>query len=128
MLEGRGRVSVLLAVAAIVLPHGHSHKTLTEHVSYTPKSYARHKLRMRGEGWSWGCLRALWQRESRWRVHAHNASSGAHGIPQALPGWKMGPGWQSNFRVQIRWGLSYIHGRYGNACVALAHSNATNWY
>ncbi len=27
----------------------------------------------------------LWNRESGWSQHAHNSSSGAHGIPQALP-------------------------------------------
>jgi hypothetical protein len=33
-----------------------------------------------------GCLDSLWTRESGWSVSAHNAYSGAHGIPQALPG------------------------------------------
>ncbi len=34
-------------------------------------------------------LGRLWQRESGWSHRAHNARSGAHGIPQALPGSKM---------------------------------------
>lgn len=82
-------------------------------------------------GWTgeqWQCLDTLWgDRESGWRTDAHNAS-GAHGIPQALPGYKMGPGWESDARVQIRWGLGYIDGRYGTPCGALAHSYAYNWY
>jgi hypothetical protein len=121
-------VSVLLAVVAIVFPHGHSHKVLVERVPWTPKRYARHLLHLRGWRGQWPCLDALWQRESRWRVSAHNPSSGAHGIPQALPGWKMGPGWRSSFKVQIRWGVGYIAGRYGTPCGAWAHSNAAGWY
>lgn len=89
----------------------------------------QHMAARRGwTGQQWGCLDTLWGgRESGWRTDAHNPS-GAHGIPQALPGSKMGPGWESDARVQIRWGLGYIAGRYGTPCGALAHSYATNWY
>ncbi|MCW2522061.1 MAG: hypothetical protein JWO63_396 [Frankiales bacterium] len=72
----------------------------------------------------------LWNKESGWRVNAANPS-GAYGIPQALPGSKMGasgPNWQSDARTQIAWGLSYIAGRYGSPSAAWAHSVATNWY
>ncbi|WP_182113242.1 MULTISPECIES: ubiquitin-like domain-containing protein [unclassified Actinotalea] len=85
-------------------------------------------------GWGedqFACLDALWSKESGWRVDAHNPSSGAHGIPQALPGSKMasvGADWQSNPVTQITWGLGYIEGRYGNPCGAWAHSKAKNWY
>ena len=41
-----------------------------------------------GEG-EYACLYNLWQRESNWNVYSHNTSSGAYGIPQALPGEKM---------------------------------------
>ena len=110
------------------IPHGHAHVTLTERVRWTPRAYARHLLALRGQRAQWPCLNALWWRESRWNPLAHNATSGAHGIPQALPGSKMGPGWWSNPRVQIRWGLRYIAGRYGGPCGAWAHSQATGWY
>ena len=75
-------------------------------------------------------LGTLWQKESGWNARAHN-SSGAHGIPQALPGSKMasaGPNWQTNARTQIAWGLGYIESRYGNPSNALAHSHRTGWY
>jgi hypothetical protein len=75
-------------------------------------------------------LGTLWQKESGWNSRAHNGS-GAHGIPQALPGSKMasaGPNWQSNARTQIAWGLGYIASRYGNPSKALAHSRSTGWY
>jgi hypothetical protein len=85
------------------------------------------------KGWSASqCsdLGTLWQKESGWSTRAHNPS-GAHGIPQALPGSKMssaGPNWQNNARTQIAWGLGYIQGRYGNPSNALAHSYSTGWY
>lgn len=85
-------------------------------------------------GWGedqFACLDALWSKESGWRVNAHNASSGAHGIPQAMPGSKMasvGADWETNPTTQITWGLNYIAGRYGTPCDAWAHSQAKNWY
>ncbi|MFC5182008.1 aggregation-promoting factor C-terminal-like domain-containing protein [Actinomadura harenae] len=76
------------------------------------------------------CLEQLWAHESRWNERAHSAS-GAHGIPQALPGVKMaaaGPHWESNARTQIRWGLRYVRGRYSAPCTAWGHWQATGWY
>ncbi|WP_067876324.1 lytic transglycosylase domain-containing protein [Agromyces aureus] len=85
-------------------------------------------------GWDDGqyqCLYRLWMRESSWRADAYNASSGAYGIPQSLPGSKMaaaGADWRTNANTQIEWGLSYISSRYGSPCAAWAHSEAVNWY
>ena len=85
-------------------------------------------------GWSssqFSCLQPLWALESGWNIYASNPSSGAYGIPQALPGSKMasaGPDWQSNAATQIRWGLSYIQGTYGSPCAAWSHEEADGWY
>ena len=85
-------------------------------------------------GWSEGqftCLVKLWNRESGWNAAAHNPSSGAYGIPQALPGGKMastGADWRTNAATQIEWGLGYIAGRYGDPCGAWQHSERVNWY
>lgn len=85
-------------------------------------------------GWSsdqFSCLQKLWQRESGWNHQAQNRSSGAYGIPQALPGSKMasaGADWRTNPATQIKWGLGYISGRYGSPCGALAHSHTKGWY
>ena len=85
-------------------------------------------------GWSssqFGCLVSLWNLESGWNVSASNPSSGAYGIPQALPGSKMasaGPDWQSNAATQIRWGLGYIKSIYGSPCGAWSHEQADGWY
>jgi hypothetical protein len=83
-----------------------------------------------GEG-EFACLVALWNRESGWRVNAYNASSGAYGIPQSLPGDKMaaaGADWETNPATQISWGLGYIAARYGTPCGAWDHSNSVGWY
>ncbi|WP_219471755.1 lytic transglycosylase domain-containing protein [Nonomuraea rhizosphaerae] len=77
------------------------------------------------------CLDNLWTRESNWNHRAHNRSSGAYGIPQALPAGKMrgaGRDWKSNPETQIRWGLAYIKGRYGRPCGAWGHFRSHNWY
>ncbi|MEO3791506.1 lytic transglycosylase domain-containing protein [Nonomuraea sp. B10E15] len=77
------------------------------------------------------CLDNLWTRESNWNHRARNRSSGAYGIPQALPAGKMrgaGHDWRSNPETQIRWGLAYIKGRYGRPCGAWGHFRSHNWY
>jgi hypothetical protein len=85
-------------------------------------------------GWGsdqFDCLVNLWERESGWQVDAENSSSGAYGIPQALPGSKMasaGADWRTNPATQIEWGLGYIEERYGDPCGAWSHFLDRNWY
>lgn len=77
------------------------------------------------------CLDKLWTKESGWNHRARNSSSGAYGIPQALPGSKMASvadDWQTNPATQIKWGLGYIEGRYNTPCDAWSHSQNTGWY
>lgn len=77
------------------------------------------------------CLDKLWTKESGWNHKASNPSSGAYGIPQALPGSKMGTvadDWRTNPATQIKWGLGYIKGRYDNPCGAWSHSQRVGWY
>ena len=96
------------------------------------KAYAAGAVARYGWGGAeYECLVRLWTRESSWRADAYNASSGAYGIPQSLPGSKMasaGADWRTNAATQIEWGLSYIADRYGAPCGAWAHSEAYNWY
>lgn len=96
------------------------------------KTLAKSLVAERGwDGSQFTCLSTLWTRESNWRVTAHNTSSGAYGIPQSLPGSKMGSvasDWRTNARTQIVWGLGYIENRYGTPCGALSHSHARGWY
>jgi hypothetical protein len=77
------------------------------------------------------CLDKLWTRESGWNHKSYNSSSGAYGIPQALPGSKMASvadDWQTNPATQIKWGLGYIKNRYGSPCNAWQHSESVGWY
>ena len=85
-------------------------------------------------GWGddqFSCLVQLWDHESGWRTNAANPS-GAYGIPQALPGSKMGsagPNWQSNAATQISWGLGYVAARYHDPCGAWSAWQAQGgWY
>ncbi|MEV0897626.1 lytic transglycosylase domain-containing protein [Actinoplanes sp. NPDC049802] len=77
------------------------------------------------------CLENLWDKESGWNYKATNRSSGAYGIPQALPGSKMASvadDWKTNPATQIKWGLRYIEGRYNTPCGAWGHSQDVGWY
>jgi resuscitation-promoting factor RpfB len=39
-----------------------------------------------------------------------------------------GADWRTNPATQIRWGLGYIKGRYGDPCTAWGHFQRYNWY
>jgi hypothetical protein len=98
----------------------------------TAQAIAKSMLAARGLGDDqYNCLVSLWNRESGWNVYAMNSSSGAYGIPQALPGSKMstaGADWATNPATQVAWGLSYVEGRYATPCGAWAHSENNGWY
>lgn len=82
-------------------------------------------------GQNWSDLVLLWDKESEWSATAKNPSSGAYGIPQALPPGKMPADAlppKSDPTVQIDWGLGYIADRYGSPVMAWAHEQANNWY
>lgn len=60
-------------------------------------------------------------KESGWRPYARNASSGAYGLCQALPGTKMataGADWETNPVTQLRWCNGYAKARYGTWAAA----------
>jgi hypothetical protein len=73
----------------------------------------------------WSALYQLWMRESHWNPAASNRSSGACGIPQALPCSKIT---DMSTQGQIIWGLQYIQNRYDNPAAAWAHSQRYGWY
>lgn len=69
--------------------------------------------------------------ESGWNVSATNPSSGAYGLPQALPGSKMsshGSDWQSNYQTQLKWFWDYCKGRYGSIQGAYSYWLANHCY
>jgi hypothetical protein len=81
--------------------------------------------------WQFHYLNLLWMRESGWNRFAINHSSGAYGIPQAVPGDKMasaGANWRTSARTQIIWGMGYIRARYGDPWSAWQHELRYGWY
>ncbi|SCK13493.1 Ribosome-associated chaperone zuotin [Streptomyces sp. SceaMP-e96] len=77
------------------------------------------------------CFSNIVDHESTWNYKATNASSGAYGLVQALPGSKMasaGADWQTNPATQIKWGLNYMNDRYGSPCGAWSFWQANSWY
>ena len=96
------------------------------------QTYASGAAAQRGwTGSQFTALVELWDRESGWLWNAENKDSGAYGIPQAYPGFKMakyGPNWHDDAAVQIDWGLNYIAQRYGNPSTALQYQKRHNSY
>ncbi|MEU5366727.1 transglycosylase SLT domain-containing protein [Streptomyces sp. NPDC005925] len=82
-------------------------------------------------GGQFQCFSNIVNHESSWNYRAVNASSGAYGLFQALPGSKMasvGADWQTNPATQIKWGLNYMNDRYGSPCGAWSFWQANHWY
>jgi hypothetical protein len=82
-------------------------------------------------GSQYGCAAAIIVRESDWNVYATNPYSGAYGIPQALPGYKMasaGADWQTSAWTQLEWMLGYVDATYGGACNAWSFWQAHGSY
>ena len=90
---------------------------------------------MASANYGWGsdqfsCLVSLWNKESGWNYQAYNDSSGATGIPQALPGSKMasaGSDWQTNAATQIALGprLHLVGVRHARAARGATRSRPT---
>nr|WP_234045404.1 transglycosylase SLT domain-containing protein [Streptomyces adelaidensis] len=79
----------------------------------------------------YNCFAKIVDHESDWNINATNASSGAYGLVQALPGTKMasaGSDWKTNAATQIKWGVDYMKDRYGSPCGAWDFWQANNWY
>jgi uncharacterized protein YabE (DUF348 family) len=70
-------------------------------------------------------------RESGWNAAARNASSGAYGLCQALPGSKMGSAgsdWATNPVTQLKWCSGYATGRYGSWAAAYNFWLKNHWW
>jgi hypothetical protein len=94
----------------------------------SPKTIAR---KLVGNSTQFACFDKIIQRESSWNPRATNPSSGAYGLPQALPARKMasaGADWRTNPTTQIRWAISYMEDRYGSPCGAWRFWQSRHWY
>ena len=112
---------------------GTTHRRHHRHHRLSPKRIAW--LMMHRFGWrakyEFRYVKWIWNRESSWNKYATNPYSGAYGIPQALPAYKMasaGRNWRTSATTQIRWGLRYIRARYGSPRRAWEHEIDFGWY
>jgi hypothetical protein len=121
-------LSAAIAVGFVVIPHAEAQAPLMtkeQKISMmAPKALAHMMVK---DQWAknykreYACLVQLIQRESGWRVLAHNKSSGAFGLFQFLPStWKnyKYPYKPKEAHIQIKAGLRYIYKRYQTPCAA----------
>jgi soluble lytic murein transglycosylase-like protein len=105
-------------------------KTLSE-VAPEPISFGGDKaswLRDSGIAESdWGHVDYIINRESGWNPYAVNASSGAGGLPQALPYSKTGCA-TGDAVCQLKWADGYAVGRYGSWAGAHTFWLNHNWW
>ena len=80
----------------------------------------------------WPAYVALEMREAGFNRFARNPSSGAYGIPQALPPTKLPFAGQaaggSHAGPQLGWQFGYIAQRYGTPAAAWQHELSAGWY
>ena len=123
---GRQKISEVITVPVVNQVEIHGTK-----VELPPGSHTDW-MRMAGIPESdFGAANFIISRESGWRVDATNASSGAYGLGQALPGSKMAPygdDWQTNPITQLRWFYSYCKNRYGSVQGAYDFWQTHHWY
>lgn len=103
-----------------------------EQMRKNPKPFAKAEAAKRGwTGIQVQCLNNLWQKESGWKHNAKDAKTGAYGIAQALPAWRMksaGKDWKTNPATQMVWGLDYIKDRHKSPCLAWENHKKHGWY
>lgn len=112
------------------MPQSHGHVVVT---SYHPQgSIYADVQEIFGSGT--GCAVEILDHESglSWSdVTVSNPSSGAYGLPQALPGYKMasfGSDWMTDPITQLRWMLWYVNASYSGVCNAANHDLTVGWY
>ncbi|GHD29481.1 transglycosylase SLT domain-containing protein [Streptomyces longwoodensis] len=124
-----GTAAVAAATVGMALTAAPAHAATTSVASATQAQAIAHK--MIPDAAQFNAFSHIVQHESGWDVDATNASSGAYGLVQALPGSKMasaGSDWKTNAATQIKWGLDYMNSRYGSPVGAWNFWQANGWY
>lgn len=120
-------VAMAAATAGLVLTAAPAQAATTDS-SADAKAIARQMIPNTAQ---YNAFSSIVEHESGWDVDATNASSGAYGLVQALPGNKMataGSDWQTSAETQIEWGLKYMNERYGSPSAAWSFWQANGWY
>ncbi len=95
------------------------YKHLSQHSSRAKiQAVAKCLVSSRWSSSQWAPLKKMWTNESHFNPAARNRSSGACGIPQAHPCYKIK---DKSVWGQIRWGLGYISGGYNSPQQAWQH-------
>ncbi|MGA5700445.1 transglycosylase SLT domain-containing protein [Peterkaempfera bronchialis] len=118
-------------IAANEAASRNAHRAPVTPVTDTSPSAVKELARSMVPASQWASFNAIITHESDWNVRATNPSSGAYGLPQALPGSKMASvasDWRTNPVTQIKWGLNYMNERYGSPNAAWAFWQTHHWY
>lgn len=89
------------------------------------KAYAQKLVYERFGAGQFSAFDAIITRESGWNPDAVNRSSGAYGLPQALPASKIT---DKTPEGQLKWAVQYMANRYGSPNQAWAFWRNHNWY
>jgi len=122
-------IAVATAAAGMALSAAPAHAATSSAPSAAKAQAIAHK--MIPDAAQYKAFSNIVKHESGWDVDATNASSGAYGLVQALPGSKMasaGSDWKTNAKTQIKWGLDYMNSRYGSPVGAWTFWQANGWY
>ena len=126
-------LAVVIAAIVVLLPQSADSVVRAPRRMLSTQSVSAFKVWARnhvGAG-QFPSLNKIWMRESGWNRYARNPSSGAYGIPQALPARKLGQAggdWAWNGYTQMRWGLRYIRSHYGSPANAWHFWQTHHWY
>lgn len=97
------------------------------------KAYAQSYMQTK-YGWDtkqFACASSVFNYESHWNYKDKNSKY--LGIPQVNAGFVRSQGYSkqqfmSDYKIQIRVGLTYIKKRYGTPCKAASHIHQNGWY
>lgn len=121
--KAASRIALGVAVVLGILLSGNAYayapiKAQIQIKQLTPKAYVKATLPLN----EYKCALELYTKESNWRPEAKNGSH--YGIPQGHTPYLK----NASPIAQVRWGIKYVHSRYGSMCNALHHFNTKGWH
>jgi hypothetical protein len=120
-------VSPMASKSSMLNPKAYAAEVENPYDVRSPKGIAWELIKTQWGIQEWGNFEELVMRESGWNPYSINASSGACGIPQALPCSKMdAERW--DYEGQLKWMVNYVSERYQNPTNAIKFHDENNWY
>ena len=115
-------LGVAVVLGILLSTNAYAYAPTKARIQMSPKQYAKSQLSLS----EYKCILRLYTLESNWRQAAYNPS-GAYGIPQLKNKLIQ----HMSGIDQVRYGIKYLHHRYGvqhGACIALQHMNSKGWH